>query len=120
METKGKDKYITKLTMDMKKMDPKTKLKPVPNSKIQERFDKLRETAQAHQTRNVYLSSELVRVEQEANSKLLAKDKTINRLENDIEELSKEFQELRKQNYLLKGADNNDFQELEKVKKAYV
>lgn len=126
MEMAAKDKYVTKLTIQLKQMKPDSSTKQrTPSTvatpaRIKEEMERLKETVQAHQTRNVYLSAELTRIEEEAQAKLNSKQQTIARLETELEALNKQYQELRTQNLMLKGADGTYLQELESVKKAFV
>ena len=54
---KAKDKFITKLTLEIKQMKPDTR--PSTPTRVKEEMERMREFAEANKTRNVFLSNEV-------------------------------------------------------------
>ena len=63
------------------------------------------------------MHEQIERIERESRSKLRAKDETITRLQDDLDEMTKRYQELRQQSMIAQGADIDELEEFDELKK---
>lgn len=123
-EMKAKDKYITTLRMELSKLkeelparvgQPPSRQSP-GLQRYKEELEKARSSVRAHQTQNVFLSSELQRMEEEHKTYAEAQDQTVRRLKQELKDITKQYQELRQASLVAGGVSNSHLEELEAVK----